>query len=69
MPAKKRTTKAKPTKRMGRPPIDNPATARISVRVTEEQRARYHRTAEAHGMGLSALIESLLDRAAAKYDR
>jgi len=52
-------------KRMGRPPVENPATEVLgTVRVTPDQRAAYSRAAELEGVKLAAWIKATLDRAA-----
>ena len=60
------TKKATTTKRgRGRPPVDNPASVRLNVRVTPEDRAKYHRAAKRAGLPLAAWLKYLADSAAA----
>lgn len=63
MSARTKAKAAKPAARRGRPPIDNPATKRLSVRVTPDQHAHYASAAEAAGLTITGWIEKLLDRA------
>ena len=57
-------------KRMGRPPVENPADQVLgTVRVTAEQRASYLEAAEAEGVKLSAWIKATLDKAARQSRR
>jgi predicted HicB family RNase H-like nuclease len=54
-------------KRMGRPPVDNPASEVLgTVRLTPEQKAAYVDAAEAEDMKLAAWVKRTLDRAAAR---
>lgn len=50
----------KPPKRMGRPPIKNPATARVEFRCTPLEKKGYRR--KAGKQGVSAWLKGLADR-------
>jgi hypothetical protein len=49
-----------PKKPRGRPPIKNPATQQIHVRVTPQEKARYRK--KAGKQGISAWLKALADR-------
>ncbi len=53
----------KPKRPRGRPPVENPSSDRIDIRVAPEDKARYFRAAEKAGETLSAWIKGVLDRA------
>jgi molecular chaperone DnaK (HSP70) len=48
----------------GRPPIPDPATARIDLRVTPAEKAKYQRAADRAKVALSAWLKALADREA-----
>lgn len=52
-------SKSEPKKR-GRPPIKNPATARVGFRCTKQEKAEYKRKAKPKG--LSAWLRNLADK-------
>jgi predicted HicB family RNase H-like nuclease len=47
----------------GRPPVEDGETERLNLRVSPERKERYERAAERKGLGLSAWIKAVLDRA------
>lgn len=54
----------KPSKRpRGRPPVDNPRTARINWRVTPERQERYKRAAKGAKKTLTGWLDDLADEA------
>jgi len=50
------------TKRRGAPSKENPASERVFVRCTPEQREKWRREAEKVGLTLSAWIKRLADK-------
>ena len=55
----------KKTKRMGRPPVDNPATEQLpTVRVTKDQLKHYKEAADLERQPFSQWVRSVLDKAA-----
>ena len=53
-----------PVKRpRGRPPIEEPETDRVELRVSPERKARYRAAAERAGKGLATWAKAVLDRA------
>lgn len=55
---------SKPAKRRGRPPLKDPASVRINVRVTPGERERYKAAARKAGVTLSVWLKALADREA-----
>jgi predicted HicB family RNase H-like nuclease len=53
----------KAKKPRGRPPIEQPATEYLQVRLTPEDKGRYSRAAQKAGDTLSAWVKRVLDRA------
>jgi predicted HicB family RNase H-like nuclease len=51
-----------PKRGRGRPPLKDPASVRINVRVTPGDRERYRRAAKAAGVSLSVWLKALADR-------
>lgn len=51
-------------KRRGRPPVDNPSSEQVHIRVTPEKKATWEAAASRAGATLSAWIARILDRAA-----
>lgn len=55
----------KKTKRMGRPPVDNPATEQLpTVRVTKEELKHYKEAADMEELAFSKWVRMVLDKAA-----
>jgi hypothetical protein len=53
-----------PKRPRGRPPIDNPATARVEVRCTPQEKETYRRKArKAKAPGVSTWLKGLADKA------
>lgn len=50
-------------KRRGRPPVDNPRSARINWRVTEERKARYEKAAKKADKPLTGWLDEIADDA------
>ena len=53
----------KPKRPRGRPPVDNPSTARVDFRCTPDEKALYKRKAKRAKKGLSAWLKGLADEA------
>ena len=53
---------SKPKRPRGRPPVKDPASVRINVRVTRGERERYKDTARKAGVSLSVWLKTLADR-------
>jgi predicted HicB family RNase H-like nuclease len=52
-----------PKKPRGRPPVENGKRHWLTIRISEERRERYHRTAAKAGETLTAWVQRVLDRA------
>ena len=55
----------KPKRGRGRPPLKDPASVRINVRVTPGDRERYRAAAKRQGVSLSVWLKALADRESA----
>lgn len=54
-----------PKRPRGRPPLKDPASVRINVRVTPGDRAKYRAAAKKAGVSLSLWLKALADRESA----
>jgi hypothetical protein len=53
-----------PKRPRGRPPVSDPASAQVHIRVTPAEKAKYQRAAERARVALSAWLKAIADREA-----
>lgn len=62
MPHNSGMDEPQPKRPRGRPPVTDPATERIRIRVTPAEKAKYQQAADRARATLSAWVKALLDR-------